>query len=67
MKIYTIEEDNYHELTEWVEKIVHCGKKLMDKINEDAFGVKTGFRDRERYRREDDGDFYRRDRNRYEY
>ncbi len=48
MKIYTIEEDNYEELSNWVNKIVNCGKKIMEKLNDDS-SVRSGFRNRDKY------------------
>lgn len=48
MKIYTIEEENYEELSNWVNKIVNCGKKIMEKLNDDS-SVRSGFRNRDKY------------------
>lgn len=48
MKIYTIEEDNYEELSNWVNKIVNCGKKIMEKLNDDS-SIRSGFRNRDKY------------------
>lgn len=57
MKIYTIEEDNYTELTEWVNKVLTCGKKLLEKLGDESV-VHTGFRNRGKYYEEDYDDDY---------
>lgn len=41
MKMYTIEEDKYEELEEWVERIVACGEKLLNKLQHSEFAMKS--------------------------
>ncbi len=57
MKVYTIEEDNYEELSNWVNKIVSCGKKIMEKLNDET-SVRSGFRNRDKYYMQENGEDY---------
>lgn len=57
MKVYTIEEDNYEELSNWVNKIVNCGKKIMEKLNDET-SVRSGFRNRDKYYTQENDEDY---------
>ena len=52
MKIYTIEENCYEDLTKVVEKmqdVVRCAKKVMEDVEESSMGWKRSREDEEDY------------------
>lgn len=55
MRVYSIEESNYTELTDFLKKMVKCGKKILEEMEENEFASRNrmGWRDDE----EDDYDW----------
>lgn len=53
MKVYSIEEKDYEELEEYLEKVVKCGKKLLKAMESGEFGS----RNRHDWDEEDDYDW----------
>jgi hypothetical protein len=50
MKVYTIDEEKYEDLSEFLEMIVSCGKKFLKEMEHGEFGA--------RKRHEDDWEDY---------
>jgi hypothetical protein len=50
MKVYTLDEHKYDELSDFLEMVVSCGKKFLKEMEEGEFGA--------RKRHEDDWDDY---------
>ena len=53
MRVYSLQEADYNELEEYLEKIVKCGKKLLNMIENNEYGS----RNRHEWDGEDDYDW----------
>lgn len=49
MRVYSIEEKNYTELEEFLKKMVKCGSKILEEMEEGEFASRNrmGWRDDE--------------------
>lgn len=49
MRVYSIEETNYNELESFLKKMVKCGKKILDEMEDGEFASRSrmGYRDDE--------------------
>lgn len=49
MRVYSIEEKNYTELEDFLKKMVKCGKKILEEMEEGEFASRNrmGWRDEE--------------------
>ena len=63
MRVYSIEEKDYNELEEYLEKVVKCGKKLLKAMESGEFGSRN--RHHDDWDEEDDYDWKIKRGNRY--
>lgn len=54
MKVYTIEEPDYSELTDYLKDLVKCGKKWVERMEGGEFGARMNRRYRDDYDEDDD-------------